>query len=83
MSKEEIAEFEVLSDEEMEGAVHVDGLLRMEKRALRGRDRNKRKRRRKGEDDNGSPNLESDSDEQSEGQVIKRENGESSGDEYS
>jgi hypothetical protein len=48
MSKEEIKGFEVPSDEEMDGAVHVDGFLRPEKRALRGPDRKARKRRKAG-----------------------------------
>ncbi|TVY83315.1 hypothetical protein LSUE1_G007317 [Lachnellula suecica] len=46
MEKEQIAEFEVLSDEEMDGAVHVDGFLRPDKRARRGHDRRGRKKRK-------------------------------------
>ncbi|KAH6672263.1 RNA polymerase I-specific transcription initiation factor-domain-containing protein [Halenospora varia] len=35
MSREEIDEYDIPSDDEMEGAVHVDGFLRPEKRAWR------------------------------------------------
>jgi len=48
MSMEQIKEFEVPSDEEMDGAVHVDGFLRPGKRVLRGPDRKPRKRRKAG-----------------------------------
>ncbi|TVY52413.1 hypothetical protein LCER1_G006887 [Lachnellula cervina] len=82
MSKEDIAEFEVPSDEEMDGAVHVDGFLRMEKRTLRGRDRGKRKRRRgqsetgnREDEDKRSLSEESGSDKAIDGQAIVRENG--------
>ncbi|TVY44187.1 hypothetical protein LSUB1_G003146 [Lachnellula subtilissima] len=75
MSKEDIAEFEVPSDEEMDGAVHVDRFLGMEKRILRGRDRGKRKRSR---GQSGTGNQEDEdpgSDKASGGQATVREDG--------
>lgn len=48
MSSEEIAEFDVASDEEVEGAVHVDGYLRPVKRMWRGMDKKPRKKRTAG-----------------------------------
>lgn len=45
MSREEAAGFDVASDEEVEGAVHVDGYLRPVKRGWRGMDKKPRKKR--------------------------------------
>jgi hypothetical protein len=92
MRKEEIAEFDVASDEEMYGAVHVDGFLRLEKRAMRGHDKQARKRRRKAAGGDGLDGLdvregttssESVSEEQDEKESVKVEEGGSSGDEDS
>ncbi|TVY36126.1 hypothetical protein LOCC1_G007564 [Lachnellula occidentalis] len=87
MSNEDIAEFEVPSDEEMDGAVHVDGFLKVEKRTLRGRDRGKRKRRRgqsgagnrNDEDEEGSTSEEPGSNKAGDGQAIVREDGGNTG----
>lgn len=76
MSKEEIAEFDIPSDEEMDGAAHVDGFLRPEKRALRGHDKNTRKRRRKvvrKQSHERGWTTSSESNEHSEEDVIKEE----------
>ncbi|TVY88334.1 hypothetical protein LAWI1_G004361, partial [Lachnellula willkommii] len=94
MSKEQIAEFEVPSDEEMDGAVHVDGFLGIKKRTLRGRDKGKRKRRRgqsgtgnrvdkdEDEDEEGSTSEESGSDKASDEQAIVREDGGDTGSDH-
>jgi hypothetical protein len=74
MSQEEIKEFEIPSDEEMDGAVHVDGFLRSEKRASRGPDKNQRKRRRKAD---GDVDTDVEKVEESESEVEPEESGES------
>ncbi|KAF4636265.1 hypothetical protein G7Y89_g1821 [Cudoniella acicularis] len=64
LTKKEIAEFEIPSDEEMDGAVHVDGFLRPEKRHWGGIQSEQGKRRRV-EDEGGLSGLESENSRES------------------
>ncbi|EHL01819.1 hypothetical protein M7I_2172 [Glarea lozoyensis 74030] len=63
MGDEEIEKYDVPSDLEMEGAVHVDRFLRPSRRYVRGPDKRKRKRRGTGEGEGGRGEAEDEDEE--------------------